>query len=71
MKYLTGDREYFPGIGKIKFEGNSSKNPLAFKYYDENQLVDEKSMKDHFIRMGAVPLPVLRRVKRLSIDRFQ
>ncbi|KAA6319836.1 Xylose isomerase, partial [termite gut metagenome] len=26
-------KEYFPGIGKIKFEGKSSRNPLAFRYY--------------------------------------
>jgi xylose isomerase len=48
MDYLAGDKEFFPGIGKIKFEGTSSKNPLAFKYYDENQVVAGKSMKDHF-----------------------
>ena len=27
-------KEYFPGIGKIKFEGVESKNPMAFRYYD-------------------------------------
>lgn len=29
-------KEYFPGIGigKIKFEGKESKNPMAFRYYD-------------------------------------
>ncbi|KPL15011.1 MAG: xylose isomerase [Bacteroides sp. SM23_62] len=48
MEYLTGDKEFFPGIGKIKFEGKASKNPLAFKYYDENQAVGGKSLKDHF-----------------------
>ncbi len=48
MEYLTGDKEFFPGIGKIKFEGKDSKNPLAFKYYDENQEVGGKSLKDHF-----------------------
>ncbi len=37
----------FPEIDKIPFEGPSSKNPLAFKYYDENELVDGISMKDH------------------------
>ena len=25
-------KEYFPGIGKIKFEGVESKNPMAFRY---------------------------------------
>jgi len=48
MNYVTGDKEFFPGIGKIKFEGKSSRNPLAFKYYDENQIVAGSSMKDHF-----------------------
>jgi xylose isomerase len=48
MEFLTGEKEYFPGIGKIKFEGPESKNPLAFKYYDEMQLVSGKTMKDHF-----------------------
>lgn len=48
MEYLTGDKEFFPGIGKINFEGKDSKNPLAFKYYDENQKVGGKSLKDHF-----------------------
>jgi xylose isomerase len=41
------NKEYFPGIGKIKFEGKESTNPLAFKYYDENRMVAGKSMKDH------------------------
>ena len=48
MEYLTGEKEYFPGIGKIKFEGKESKNPLSFKYYDENLMVAGKSLKDHF-----------------------
>ena len=48
MEYLTGDKEFFPGIGKINFEGKDSKNPLAFKYYDENQVVGGKSLKDYF-----------------------
>ena len=37
--FFTGNREYFPGIGKIKFEGSASDNPLAFKFYDENKKV--------------------------------
>ena len=45
--YLLGRREFFPDIGKIDYEGKDSKNPLAFKWYNENQLVNGKSMKDH------------------------
>jgi len=39
-------KEYFPGIGKIKFEGKESKNPLAFRYYDAEKVVNGKKMKD-------------------------
>jgi xylose isomerase len=37
----------FPDIAKIKFEGPESKNPLAFRHYNESELVEGKSMKDH------------------------
>lgn len=39
-------KEYFPEIGKIKFEGKESKNPLAFHYYDPEKVVAGKKMKD-------------------------
>ena len=45
---LLGNREYFPGIGKIQFEGAGSDNPLAFKYYDANRVVAGKTMNEHF-----------------------
>ncbi len=35
----------FPDLGKIAFEGPASKNPLAFRYYDENEMVEGKPMK--------------------------
>ncbi len=38
--------EYFPGIGKIKYEGPDSKNFLAFKYYDADKVVGGKTMRD-------------------------
>ncbi|MDK2857674.1 MAG: xylose isomerase [Verrucomicrobiota bacterium] len=47
MSIITGAKEYFPGIGKIKFEGRESDNPLAFKWYDENAVVAGKPLKDH------------------------
>lgn len=47
-KVVLGDKEFFPGIGKIKFEGKGSTNPLAFKYYDETKVVAGKTMKEHF-----------------------
>ena len=39
-------KEYFPEIGKIPFEGKESKNPLAFHYYNPDQVVCGKPMKD-------------------------
>ncbi len=47
MSVVTGNTEYFPGIGKIGFEGRDSDNPLAFKWYDENAVVAGKTMKEH------------------------
>ncbi|MEA9656120.1 xylose isomerase [Xanthomonas campestris pv. raphani] len=44
---FIGAKEYFPGIGKIGFEGRDSDNPLAFKVYDANKQVAGKSMAEH------------------------
>jgi xylose isomerase len=43
-----GNKEYFKGIGEIKYEGKQSDNPLAFKYYNPEQMVAGKSMREHF-----------------------
>jgi len=48
MSVVLGSKEYFPGIGKIAFEGKESDNPLAFKFYDENKVVAGKTMNEHF-----------------------
>ena len=45
---LTGSREYFPNVNKIVYEGPESSNPLAFKFYNEDQMVAGKSMREHF-----------------------
>src|SRR5688572_2324419 len=37
----------FPNISKIQFEGPKSKNPLAFRWYNPDEMVEGKSMKDH------------------------
>jgi xylose isomerase len=47
MNVLIGNKEYFKGINQIKYEGRDSKNPLAFKWYNENQIVAGKTMKEH------------------------
>lgn len=39
--------EAFPNIPKIQYEGLKSKNPLAFRWYNPDEVVDGKKMKDH------------------------
>lgn len=38
---------FYPGIGKITYEGPKSKNPLAFRWYNPEEKVGGKKMKDH------------------------
>ncbi|MFH7002060.1 xylose isomerase [Flavobacterium bizetiae] len=45
---VLGNKEYYKGIGQIKFEGAASDNPLAFKYYNPDQVVAGKTMREHF-----------------------
>ncbi|MFL1013416.1 xylose isomerase [Flavisericum labens] len=45
---LIGNKEYYKGINDIKFEGKESDNPLAFKYYNPEQVVAGKAMRDWF-----------------------
>ena len=45
---LTGDQEFYKGIGAIPFEGKESDNPFAFKYYNPEEVVMGKPMRDHF-----------------------
>jgi xylose isomerase len=37
----------FPEVSKIQYEGPQSRNPLAFRHYNESELVEGKTMKDH------------------------
>ncbi len=39
--------EIFKNIPKIKYEGPSSDNPLAFKFYDPDRVIMGKPMKEH------------------------
>ncbi len=48
LTIVKGEKEYFPFVQKVEFEGRESKNPFSFKYYDENEVVAGKTMKDHF-----------------------
>ena len=44
---FIGDREYFPGIARIQYEGPETDNPLAFKTYDPSRSVGGKTMEEH------------------------
>src|SRR6478735_2402499 len=48
MKLTLGNKEYFKGIGQIKYEGKDSDNPFAFKYYDAKRKVGKKTMEEYF-----------------------
>ncbi|MBI4580036.1 MAG: xylose isomerase [Planctomycetes bacterium] len=39
--------EFFPGVSRIQYEGPDSKNPLAFKHYNADEKVGNKTMRDH------------------------
>ncbi|WP_170516873.1 xylose isomerase [Ruegeria atlantica] len=38
---------FFEGIEKVRFEGVDSKNPLAFRHYDPDEIIMGKRMEDH------------------------
>ena len=37
----------FPHVANIRYEGPDSKNPLAFRHYNESEMVEGRSMNDH------------------------
>ena len=39
--------EYFPGVPKIQYGGPKSRNPLEFKHYNPDEVVGDKTMKEH------------------------
>lgn len=47
MSTMVETKTYFKGIEKVNYEGPTSKNPLAFKYYNPDEVVMGKTMKEH------------------------
>ena len=45
INLTIGEKEYFPNIKKIEYEGRDSDNPLAFKFYDSEKIVSGKPMR--------------------------
>lgn len=48
LNLALGEQEFFKGIGQIEYEGRDSKNPLAFKWYDPEKVVNGKTMQEYF-----------------------
>src|SRR6187401_556387 len=38
---------FFPDIEKIRYEGPRSKNLLAYRWYNPDEMIEGKSMRDH------------------------
>jgi xylose isomerase len=38
----------FPEVSSIRYEGPESRNPLAFRWYNAEEVVEGRTMKDHF-----------------------
>jgi xylose isomerase len=47
MAIFKGNKEYFPGIGQIPYAGCDSKNPMTFKWYNADQKIMGKTMKEY------------------------
>ena len=47
MKVVTGNKEFFKGIGQVKFQGIESDDPFSYRWYDENSVVAGKTMKEY------------------------
>jgi xylose isomerase len=58
--------EYFPKVKKVKYEGIDSKNPLAFKHYNPEEIVLGKKMAEH-LRFAVCYWHTL---KNLGADQF-
>ena len=47
MNIVTGSKEYFKGIGSIRYEGRDTDNPLAFRWYDAGKKIGGKTMEEY------------------------
>jgi len=43
----TNMTEFYPNIPKIRYEGSKSKNPLSFRFYNPEEVIAGKTMRDH------------------------
>ncbi|MEC1961239.1 xylose isomerase, partial [Bacillus subtilis] len=43
----SSSTKYFGSANKVVYEGKDSTNPLAFKYYNPQEVIGGKTMKEH------------------------
>ena len=41
--------EFFPGVGKIQYKGPDSTDPLSFHYYNADEVIMGKPMKEWWV----------------------
>ncbi len=51
--------DFFPGVGRIVYEGPGSRHPFAFKHYNPDEMVGGRSMREH-LRFAAAYWHVMR-----------
>ncbi|MDG1358018.1 MAG: xylose isomerase [Akkermansiaceae bacterium] len=51
--------EHFPSIPAFQYEGQGSTNPFAFRHYNPDEMIGNKTMRDH-LRFGAAYWHVMR-----------
>jgi len=39
---------FFPEVDRVRYEGPQSKNPLSFRHYNADEVVEGKPMREHF-----------------------
>jgi xylose isomerase len=44
---MKSSRTHFPRIKRIAYEGTRSSNPLAFRHYNPDEVIDGRTMSDH------------------------
>ena len=46
LRKVEKDFEYFPTIPKIHYAGQDSEDPLSYRFYNPNEIILGKPMKD-------------------------
>ena len=52
---------YFDNVSNIKFEGATSTNPLAYKFYNSEEKIGDKTMEEH-LRFSVAYWHTLRKI---------